>query len=220
MELKGIRFGFTKLKFTEVTGTVLDSSKWSETHVSGGGGGGYISEGTGRMQGIDISSSTSTQHDIWIKEDSTGRERPLQLSGVDVPLRQGQRITVVFVASAKGSTAAILANHSAGSFWKLCGGKSIHREFIRSAGVELFMRLVVAAVILGFLFIPFLLSGGRGGGADAAGAINLLLLFALLLALYVGWRIVKGDRRTRIDAHLDKIGRSVLGAFQAEGDRP
>ena len=39
MELADIQLGHWTLVFSQVTGRVLDSSKWSETHVSGGGGG-------------------------------------------------------------------------------------------------------------------------------------------------------------------------------------
>ena len=74
MELADLEFGKRTLVFRQYTGAVLDTSKWSETHVSGGGGGGMSFQGgQGKTAPVSISSSTSTQHDIWIKDEETGK---------------------------------------------------------------------------------------------------------------------------------------------------
>ena len=213
--LEDIRFDSNTLKFTDVTGTVLDSAKWSETHVSGGGGGGYAYEGSGQSSGVSISSSTSTQHDIWIKEDSTGKERPVQLSGADVPLRQGQRVTVVFVESAKGSMTALLVNHDAGRFWKLCGGISIRNQLLLNKGVDFLGGL---GMLVGFCFGAYYTFIWMLGGPSAwEFAAPMAFLSWAAVALGV-WRIkAESDLRRKIDARLDGMGRSLLRGFAAEG---
>jgi len=77
-------------EFTVVTGDILSQNKFSETHVSGGGGGGTH----GHSSNISISSQAITKQEFWIKTDD-GKEKSIQLSGFDIPLREGQRISIV-----------------------------------------------------------------------------------------------------------------------------
>ena len=100
MELADIQLGHWTLVFSQVTGRVLDSSKWSETHVSGGGGGTPPNYGGNHpgTKSVDIRSTVTTEHEFWIKDEDTGKEQDIRLSGVDVPLRTGQHITLISVS--------------------------------------------------------------------------------------------------------------------------
>lgn len=114
------------VEFWTITGEVLGSDKYSETHVTSSGGGGHVSGyvgpngGTvsGRVDTPMVSSRSVTNHDFWIKTDN-GQEKDIQLRGVDIPLRVGQKITLVS-AGLKGRNKrwyAMLVNHNAGKRW-------------------------------------------------------------------------------------------------------
>ena len=82
------------IDFWQVTGEVLSHDKHSETHVSSYGGGGYVGPQGGHISPAIVSSTVTNKQDIWIKADD-GQELSLHLTGVDVPLRAGQKITVL-----------------------------------------------------------------------------------------------------------------------------
>lgn len=76
------------------TGTVVGSKTWTETRISSSGGGGYIVKGTGYVSGTRISSDV-TRHDELFVRDELGNERDLRLTNVDLPVRQGSRVSTV-----------------------------------------------------------------------------------------------------------------------------
>lgn len=101
-----------------ITGEVLDSNKFMETHVSAQGGGGNIGRHGGYIQKARIDSSSITHHEFWIKTED-GIERHIKLRGFDIPLRPGQKITLVTVQR-KGfgyNWYAALVNHNAQKHW-------------------------------------------------------------------------------------------------------
>ena len=109
-------------EFWKITGEVLDCKKYNETHISSSGGGGNINQIGGYISGhIDpqrIDSSTVTNLEIWIKTED-GSEKDIRLNGIDIPLRPGQKVTLIS-AGVKGAGQglySILVNHSAGKHW-------------------------------------------------------------------------------------------------------
>jgi hypothetical protein len=89
--------------FSDRTGTVISSTKRSETHVSSSGGGGYLDKGTGYVQPTTIRSTVVTRHEFWVRTDE-GVDVPVQLTDVDIPLAEGQRISLVYGALGTGTT--------------------------------------------------------------------------------------------------------------------
>ena len=73
------------VEFWQVTGKVLASDKYHETHISGRGGGGYIGQYGGRIKPITIGSSTVTNHEFWIKTEY-GVEKDIKLHNINIPL--------------------------------------------------------------------------------------------------------------------------------------
>jgi len=94
--------GRKEVEFWQKTGEVIGTNKFSETHVTstGGGGtvGGYVGPYGGHVGGTisapAVSSHAITKHEFWIRTDE-GKELPIKLSGVDIPLLAGQRITMI-----------------------------------------------------------------------------------------------------------------------------
>lgn len=98
-----------------VEGEVVSQQKWSETQVRGSGGGGYINQGSGQIEGTRISSSSSEQLEFWVKSDD-GKETAYRLSDVDMALRPGQRVRIASGAKAgdKQSTVLLAKNFASG----------------------------------------------------------------------------------------------------------
>ena len=107
-----------EIEFWQVTGEVLGQNKYSETHVSSSGGGGHVTQHGGHVSAPKVHSTTVTNHEFWIKTDD-GTEESVQLSGYDIPLREGQRITLIS-AGVKGYDSgyfSILVNHNTSKHW-------------------------------------------------------------------------------------------------------
>lgn len=140
-----------KLEFWSLTGEVLGSNKYSKTQVwsSGGGGGGYVHPqhgGTINVSAPQVHSRSITHHEFWIKTPDGG-EHSIQLVDSDIPLREGQKVTLISCGrKGKGSAYyTILVNHSARKHW-----------FIRTASdlvrlLKLERNTVLLSVILLFL---------------------------------------------------------------------
>lgn len=117
------------VEFWQVTGEVLASNKYNETNISGRGGGGYIGQYGGHIKPITIDSSTTINHEFWI-ETEYGVEKDIQLRNINIPLRPGQKITLISAAR-KGSDFGfygILVNHSAGRHWFINSAKDLNRK--------------------------------------------------------------------------------------------
>lgn len=85
-----------------IEGEVVSQQKWAETHVSGSGGGGWVNNAPGYtwVKPIDIYSSTTTNHEFWIREPN-GKEASFSFSNVNFPVRDGHLIRLAW-ASAEG----------------------------------------------------------------------------------------------------------------------
>jgi len=114
--MENLKIGNQEFEFFSYTGEVLSQDKFSETHVSGGGGGGAH----GHSRDVHVSSRVVTKHEFWLKTDD-GKEVSVQLTGHDIPLREGQRVTVVYMQNVQFDTgyAALLINHTSDEYWKL-----------------------------------------------------------------------------------------------------
>ena len=80
--------------FYVFTGTIVEKSRWSETHISGGGGGGYTYDGHGSSYVNPIQSTTVTQGEIWLQDDD-GNQEDFRFHGAEIPCREGQRMSVI-----------------------------------------------------------------------------------------------------------------------------
>lgn len=81
-------------------GTVVNHNtrQWAITHVSGGGGGGYIGERGGYVSPTAISSST-TEHKItefWI-QDASGAEHHIELKNHNLAVTSGQIVKIAWL---------------------------------------------------------------------------------------------------------------------------
>ncbi len=105
------------IEYTTLTGIVTSSKKFTETNVCVSGGGATVS-GFGNFTSVTTnpvytSDDSYVNHEIWLAIDN-GKEKSVKLYSGDIPLREGQRITVVYIKN-KGITDAMPAaiiNHN------------------------------------------------------------------------------------------------------------
>lgn len=209
MELEDFQAGNTTLKFSVATGIVMDNKKWSETHVSGGGGGrGTVIAGQVNMPRVEITSRTSTQQEFWIREDGTGQELPFRLSGADVPLRSGQRISVVSVSAMRSGEAVgqgrsinvLLVNHDAGHLSKLMRSEAIMYSFVLNSTVFAYLGVTAVAAAL------------VGAYSLLVGSGVWFVPCAVVVALYVGQHR-KFRAHKALSVHLEELGQAVHDAL-------
>jgi hypothetical protein len=98
------------------TGEVAHFATTSSVQVSGGGGGGYINQGSGHVSVAPVTSTTTFHHQLFIQTDE-GHEEVVELtSAKTLMVRQGHRVSVLWgIAQGrdKGPYCA-LHNHSIG----------------------------------------------------------------------------------------------------------
>jgi len=76
-----------KLEVWKIIGKVTHTNKFSETHVSGSGG--------GRNSPVSISSRAVTKQEFYIKTEE-GKDVDVKLSGVDIPIAIEQKLTLLY----------------------------------------------------------------------------------------------------------------------------
>jgi len=134
--MKSFTYKGNEYKFTSETGIVLSQSKFSETHVSGGGS----SRG-----GVRVNSTVVTNHDIWLQKED-GTELSFHIEGVKIPLREGQKVTFVQVGSkdSKQTELVALVNHNTSQHWYINSPRDINHMFGIS---KLLLKLGVVVVL-------------------------------------------------------------------------
>ncbi|MCS2611022.1 hypothetical protein [Halomonas dongshanensis] len=187
----------SKVEFWQVDGEVLDTDRYSETHVQTRGGGGYA-----RAPSVRV--SQTAHQDVWIREND-GHERAIQLEGTNIPLRPSQRITVVCAQRRDNGTGwmCALINHATGQTHEIISPKVLQQRLrlVRITGLSFILALAVAALIVfltkppsGYFAHPWRMA--EWGWAIAAGVVVLCL---------GGWRKSRlaGRAAKALKAHID-----------------
>ncbi len=96
--------------------TVLKTNRWSETHISGGGGGGSQYQGSGSTYVAPITSHTVSNLEIWLRTDS-GQEVSYTLRNLTFKCMEGQQVSFVSAAGKQAGAVYYVAawyNHATG----------------------------------------------------------------------------------------------------------
>jgi len=165
------------VKFWRITGEVLASDKRTETHVYSSGGGGNI-EGnitggygyvSGHISAPKIHSESITSQEFWIKTED-GTERSVQLYNSDIPLRIGQKITLIWAdrEGIKNRPYIILVNHNANRHWFILNNRTLNQrlELEMLTGKSLFKNIaIISAILVAITYITdsFLYGFGSAG---------------------------------------------------------
>lgn len=208
--------GKKRLRFWPVTGEVIGSSKHSQTQVYGAGGGGYLHQGSGYLSGGHISSSSVTCHEFWLRLDD-GTEMPVSLRGVDIPLRPGQRITLICagLADSQEGGYCILVNHSANRYWFINDASDLNGRY----GIEVAKGRTIGLMFIYFFGLAILETSTDGVlqtwfeqtfTHDQRGPILAGILVTYPIYRYFRRKIRTGRLVRRLDAHLRQLAQEAF----------
>lgn len=144
--MDNFRYKNKEIEFWKITGNVIDHNKYSETHVFSSGGGGYVGPSGGHVSTPQINSTVVTNQELWINTDD-GREVNVQFSDRDIPLREGQRVTLIG-AKLKGKDTgyySVLINHNANQHWFIndAGGLNKQLKIYQISGRSLLVAIAI-----------------------------------------------------------------------------
>ena len=121
-------------------GVVAGSNKFSETHVWGSGGGGS----GGNTSSVRISSTAVTNQEFFIRNPG-GEERVVKLKGLDIPVRDGQHVTMLTAGvQKKGYYNVRLVNHNVDRYWDITNEKFLVNRWglVHSKGLRAIVSMV------------------------------------------------------------------------------
>ncbi|MGY2262363.1 hypothetical protein [Pseudomonas sp. SDO55104_S430] len=193
--------GDMKVAFTVLSGEVVGSEKLSETRVTTTGGG---RNADGDARPVRVSSESIINHEFWIRTPD-GIEHDVKLRGVDVPLREGQQVSL-FSAQRKDGKAPVpvlLQNHSAAKRW-----------LVRDAAA-LNMELGLVDFKWSSLWIAFALLIGVGIASPGLGFIAFVV--------FIFYQCYQASKRKRLlfsdlNAFLEKLGTQKADRVQAQAN--
>ena len=180
-----------KFTFTWRTGIIVGTRHDRKTEISGGGGSisGHTQNGYGTITGsIDPITTTNTEIiSFFLKDPATGVERPYTIYNNDVPIRDGQTMTVASVHHNNKSSIFSFCNSSSRR-WNLALntidiaenlglGKSRHmKQSYRTALLVLFAGGIPAVAVSAYF--PFMKSWSDiNGAAGISFGIGIVLYF-------------------------------------------
>ncbi len=195
------------IEYCTVTGTVVSSKKFTETNVSISGGGASVS-GYGRLTSvttnpIHVSDDSYINHEIWLTTDD-GKEKSVKLCGSDIPLREGQKITLIYLMN-KGvsdSIPCVLINHNNRKYYKIMSDASAcvalrlcsYQESINHEKTVTFTAIIF--VISGFFSLTIAYDALKKHGA-------LLFFIPFIISIIVAISIV--SHRKSKNNHIQQI---------------
>ena len=188
-----------EFEFSTLTGEVVSNNKFSETHVSSSGGGGYVdAKYGGNVAAAQVHSTVTTVHEFWVK-DEAGKEHPINMRGINVPLAVGQKITLIssgFVG--KNKYYVLLVNHNADKHWHLFMGKDFVNFCLQSE--QTMTKFLIKATIAVAVYILML--------NLTSGYVTLAIHLGLIYYC-VNWYRSRAKRAKEFDAHVTKIAQSL-----------
>lgn len=182
-----------QVEFRAVTGVAVAPGKHVETYTSGSGGGGTTFNGHGYTAPVNISTTVVIQQDFFVREES-GRETPVQLRNENIPLAEGQRVTMISGHVGDTGKWTHLVNHNAERYWTLSNAfdLAVAWGLVRKPIYTLFIGVTIGVVT----------------GNVLNGSIGFLA--AVAYWVYEGIKIMKVAKA--LDGHLNGIGSDTLKA--------
>lgn len=201
--MEDFTFNGKTVEFWEISGQVISTDKFSETHVYSQGGGPVYGGGSSLPS---VHSNVVTKQEFWLKTVD-GAEKSIQLAGADVPLRVGQKVTVI-AAKRQGSDSSgcyvALVNHTAKSPWFFYSANTyVDRFGLAKLSLVLCTLKSLCVWILVFLVsLTFL-------GTDAANVFGLVTASFYLVYVYVVWLDNQTTAIKLFSDHLTRISKST-----------
>lgn len=204
--MEDFSFGRKQIKFWQETGEVIGNQKYSETYVSSSGGGGYVGNAGGYVNAPSVSSTAVTNHDFWIRTEE-GEEKAIQLKHVDVPLRVGQKITLIAVAEKKSDEGwfTVLVNHNAKRHWFLHNYSNLSQSLKLGISKK---KMFIIGMICSLLVYFYLISLTRQPEKAILGIVFIsAIAITSCLKGYNKLRLKMAGKRLQI--HLEKLAQQT-----------
>jgi hypothetical protein len=187
-QMATINLGSRQIAIHSMSGEVMDSQKWTTTEISGGGGSGVISNGSGYIEKDEIKSKTTT-HDQIIIRTADGEEESLKVEDMNLAVRQGHWVSLIWAIPSGWQEGPFVAvfNHNTGSldFIGSAVNKACFPMISSVFGVAAFFLALIGAfvcflssVVLGVLMMApcaayfFWLSKRRGAFTEQVSALR------------------------------------------------
>jgi hypothetical protein len=115
-QISSINLGSRQIAIHSMSGEVMDSQKWTTTEISGGGGRGVISNGSGYIERDEVKSKTTT-HDQIIIRTADGEEESLKVENLNLAVRQGHWVSLIWAIPSGWKEGPFVAvfNHNTGA---------------------------------------------------------------------------------------------------------
>ncbi|HEY9146307.1 MAG TPA: hypothetical protein VIN36_06440, partial [Thiobacillus sp.] len=165
-------------------------------YVRGSGGGGSTYNGYGNTSAIRINTTVSVKQEFFLKPE-TGNQIPVKLSDEDIPLTDGQNVTMVSGHAGDKAEWTHLINHNAALYWKL--GKMLHHVIVW--GLVRKPSLIFWAGVIMWVAVGYMFSGLLG------------FIVAVVYWTYEGMNMRKVAKA--LENHLDGLGREMLASRPA-----
>lgn len=200
--------GGLSVKQETITGTVLSSEKHSQTHITGHGGGGSVGPSGGYVAPATITSQSVEKHEFWIRTED-GRERAFVFLGADIPLRPGQSVSVICVATEEGLASqkgkwlsVTLVNQSAGTTTRILNNETVANT----------LGLTPASHAMALFFLGLIVSGMASTKFFNSTLVSVAGFCLSALGIYRGFKATAGhpDRRDAIGVVIDEPTKSAL----------
>lgn len=192
-------YGNKTIEFVSKSGEVVGYNTIVKTHVSGGGGGGYTNQGTGYSAPVTISSSNEVIQKFFLKEDNN-QETSFTFTNREIPLRDGQKITIIDGRDGKTGGLARIVNHNADRFWYAESGWKLAKNWgLIKRTWHYFLLGFSAWIVLAALLYS---------------VVDFWSLWFIMFAGTVVYVKIKTKSNEKIvkklDEHMDELAREVL----------
>lgn len=201
------------LRTETLTGTVIAAKVWSETRVHGGAkaestyvpaGGGHVS-----TPEVTISSTTTEKLHLFIKRDD-GREFDQRFVHAGLGLREGNRVSIVYVPKIGGEPMALVNHDTSKSRIYENRIPGLTTTTYSSAGKKVASTIVSWAILAGFLALAYFGFSGELSGSELL-SYSGILIAGWILAILLGPKVPEG-LRDRIKATIQQRVDAALAA--------
>ncbi|MFN4095206.1 MAG: hypothetical protein ACK4GG_00360 [Sphingomonas sp.] len=202
------------------TGEVKGTQRWSDTHVSSSGGGGWVGPHGGRVESAQVHSNVVQRGKFFLREDSGAEHEIHSLFGV----RDGQRVIAAWGGDTHSRRGYLMGLHNMATGERLIMDREVRRLNASFGGCALLIAALGAAfagaVMLGSLLMGMMtgtdpdLTGAEGGLFFASGgaAIGVAPLLYLLLRNWQRAAWITDTTKRLVNAEID----SAIAAERGE----
>ena len=190
--------------FHSIIGEVVKSNKYAETYMSA------QHSHTGSGSNMNVSSDVITNHEIFIKENGDGREIPLKLYKDNILVREGNKVSLIYIDVNKYEYLLCLYNSDTGYKNIICNMRELSVNFLPLAlnpfsYLSIKSWLIISVIIL--VIAGFIFSGSTQLVFPSLFAAGILIISMPIAAVIAQVKInqIILEIKNKLDSHLRKI---------------